>query len=104
MNIRVSCYAGYRGEETPKRFWLGSRKIELVNILDRWRGPDHRYFKVVGDDRSLYILRHDSVAWKWEITFFRNEAVINRPGAFRKPIDNKRTQAYDDDRINRRLH
>ncbi|MBW1751927.1 MAG: hypothetical protein JRJ46_02225, partial [Deltaproteobacteria bacterium] len=46
MRIRVECYAGYRGEETPRRFWLGAKKIEVQDVLDRWMAPDHRYFKV----------------------------------------------------------
>jgi len=24
----------------------------------------------VGNDNSLYILRHDTVNWKWELTFY----------------------------------
>ena len=48
--IHVECHAGYRGEETPRRFFLGERTIEVADILDRWLGPVHRYFKVRGDD------------------------------------------------------
>ncbi|MDX9785527.1 MAG: hypothetical protein RBT11_02035 [Desulfobacterales bacterium] len=72
MKIRVSCYSGYRGEETPSSFQLGERRIEIKDIIDRWTGPDHRYFKVRGVDQSVYILRHDSVTWSWEITFFQD--------------------------------
>jgi len=70
MDIRVDCYAGYRGEETPRRFRLGNRSIEVVKILDRWLAPDHRYFKLMGDDNSLYILRHDTENFRWELTFY----------------------------------
>jgi hypothetical protein len=68
--IRVECYAGFRGEETPRRFYLGERKIEVVAMLDRWLGPDHRYFKVRGDDDGLYILRHDSESGTWELILY----------------------------------
>ncbi|MBL7181112.1 MAG: hypothetical protein ISS65_13040 [Desulfobacterales bacterium] len=71
MPVRVECYAGYRGEETPRRFWLGSRKIEVKDVLDRWMAPDHRYFKILGDDMAVYILRHDAVSWVWELTFYQ---------------------------------
>jgi len=71
MQIRVECYAGYRGEETPRRFWLGNRKIEVQKVLDRWMDPDHRYFKVSGDDNAVYILRHDAKSWDWGLTFFK---------------------------------
>jgi len=72
MKIRVECYSGYRGEETPRRFWLDERLVEITEVVDRWLDPDHRYFKVVGDDGATYILRHDSEADSWEITFFRD--------------------------------
>ena len=71
MQIQVECYAGYRGEETPRRFRLGTKKIEVQQILDRWIAPDHRYFKILGDDNAVYILRHDAESWNWDLTFFK---------------------------------
>jgi len=50
VDLRVECYSGHRGEETPRRFYLGNRHIEVAEVIDRWLGPDHRYFKVRGDD------------------------------------------------------
>jgi hypothetical protein len=41
-----------------------------VEVLDRWLAPDHRYFKVRGDDSAVYILRHDEGAGEWEMTMF----------------------------------
>lgn len=69
-DIRVQCYAGYRGEEAPVRFYLGERLVEVKEVLDRWLDPSHRYFKVKGDDGGIYILRHDTQAAVWELTFF----------------------------------
>ena len=71
FEVQVGCYAGYRGEETPRRFRLGTRRIAVRDLLDRWLAPDHRYFKVLGDDGGTYILRHDPVNDRWEVTFFR---------------------------------
>ncbi len=68
MGIRVDCYAGYRGEETPRTFFLKDRRVEVVDVLDRWLAPDHRYFKLRGDDGGLYILRHDVESGEWELT------------------------------------
>jgi hypothetical protein len=39
-------------------------------VLDCWLGPDHRYFKVQGDDGDVYILRHDTADDRWELTMF----------------------------------
>ncbi|MEA3546911.1 MAG: hypothetical protein U9R66_04540 [Thermodesulfobacteriota bacterium] len=68
--IQVDCYAGYRGEETPRRFTMDTRTIEIAGILDRWLAPDHRYFKVRDDDNCVYIIRHDTVMDNWELTMF----------------------------------
>lgn len=70
MRVRVECYAGYRGEETPRRFFLGARAVKVQEVVDRWLAPDHRYFKVTGADRSVYILRHDLETGEWELTLF----------------------------------
>ena len=70
LSLYVKCYSGYRGEETPRSFQIGSRQIEIVDVIDRWLGPDHRYFKVRGDDRGVYILRHDVATQRWEMTMF----------------------------------
>jgi len=70
FGVRVECYAGYRGEETPRRFSLGERKIEVLEVLDRWLGPGHRYFKVRGDDGDFYILRHEAATDAWELKLF----------------------------------
>ncbi len=70
FRIRVECYAGYRGEESPQRFYLGERRIEVASLVDRWLGPDHRYFKVRGEDGGLYIIRHDAETNVWELTLY----------------------------------
>jgi hypothetical protein len=58
--ILVECYAGYRGKETPRRFRLGNRVIEVAEVVDRWLAPDHRYFKVQTAEGEMYILRNDN--------------------------------------------
>ena len=72
LGIRVECYAGYRGEESPQRFFLGERLIEIEQVVDRWLDPDRRYFKVRGDDGGTYILCHDAKSDKWEMTMFNS--------------------------------
>jgi hypothetical protein len=65
--LEVECYAGYRGEQTPRRFRLGDRQIEIVLVLDSWLAPDHRYFKVNGADGRVYILRNAVQSGRWEL-------------------------------------
>ncbi|MBI2752120.1 MAG: hypothetical protein HYX46_01165 [Betaproteobacteria bacterium] len=71
MKIAVECYAGYRGEQEPRAFTLGERRLQVNSILDRWLAPDHRYFKVAADDGNTYILRHDEVRDDWDLGAFR---------------------------------
>ena len=71
LNIAVDCYAGYQSEETPRAFLLGDRRVEVKQVIDRWLAPDHRYFKVVGNDGQTYIIRHDPYADRWELTTFQ---------------------------------
>lgn len=88
--VDVECHAGYRGEETPRRFRLGERQVEIAEVVDRWLAPDHRYFKLKDSQGDLYILRHDIASDRWELTLFRRGA--NRaasPPAGRNP-DNHR--------------
>lgn len=70
LGVRVECYAGYRGEERPVRFFLNKRCIEITEILDQWIGPDYRYFKLRGDDDGIYVLRHLSDENTWDLTLF----------------------------------
>lgn len=71
LSVRVACCAGHRGEDTPQRFYLGERAVDVQEVLDRWLGPDHRYFKLIGNDGSTYILRQDTVADRWELTMYQ---------------------------------
>ena len=72
--VDVECYAGYRGEETPRRFRLGERDIAIAEVVDRWLAPDHRYFKVQDTQGALYILRNDVACDRWELTLFHRSA------------------------------
>jgi hypothetical protein len=60
--VDVECHAGYRGEETPRRFRLGERHVEIAEVIDSWLAPDHRYFKVRDTQSDLHILRSDVAA------------------------------------------
>jgi hypothetical protein len=67
MKIRVECYAGHGGEQEPRAFMLGERRLEVHELLDRWLDPAHRYFKVRVDGGQVFILRHDEGTGEWEL-------------------------------------
>lgn len=67
IRVRVDCYEGSRANETPRRFRLGGRSVDIARIVDRWLGVDHRYFRVEGDDGRCYILRCDETDGEWTL-------------------------------------
>lgn len=71
MRVQVQCYAGYRGEQTPRRFTLAGTVVEVAEVIDAWLAPDHRYFKVRAASGDVYILRHDANTLDWQIVSFR---------------------------------
>jgi hypothetical protein len=45
------------------------RQLDVCEIVDRWLGPDYRYYRVAGSDGDT-ILRHDH-AGEWDLAAFR---------------------------------
>jgi len=58
MLVQVECYAGYKADERPLCFYLGARRHQIEEVLDRWYGPHANYFRVLADDGNMYILSH----------------------------------------------
>jgi len=65
--LSVEAYSGYKADERPVAFWLRERRIVVQEILDRWHGEDHAYFKLTGDDGAMYIIRQDRSSDTWEL-------------------------------------
>ena len=65
--VAVDCYAGARGEETPRRFTRGDQLVEILAVVDQWRTPDHRYFRVRTADETC-TLRQNVTSGGWELT------------------------------------
>ncbi len=70
--IQVECYAGARADETPRRFTLEGRTLEINEVLDRWyqveskpEWPRADYFKVRAADGREYLLKHDLESSEW---------------------------------------
>lgn len=68
MIVPVEHEAGRPDE--PRRLHLGSRAVDVLEILDRWPGADHLYVKLKGADGALYILRHDAARAIWELVLY----------------------------------
>jgi hypothetical protein len=57
VKVKVECFRGRKGDERPVRFKLRDRDYMVEEVLDHWDGSDGTFFKVLADDRNLYILR-----------------------------------------------
>lgn len=73
LQVRVTCDAAKR-EMSPQRFFIGARKVEVNEVVDRWLEIDYGYFKVQADDGGTYILKHNALADDWEITLYDSGA------------------------------
>ena len=89
MRIGVECYAGYRGEETPRCLVFDGRAVAVTEVVDSWLAPEHRYFKVRGEDGATYILRHDVPSGVWDMVSFvsaeAGEPMTARPSSGVRP-------------------
>lgn len=72
LTIRVECDADKRGEHIPQRFFMGDKSVEIEEVIDCWLAPEYRYFKVRGGENDIYILRHDEIEHRWELTMFQS--------------------------------
>ncbi len=72
MKIKVECHAGYKADEYPKCFYINDKRLDILEITDRWyhRGLNDEwaaadYFKVLAADNKQYIIRHalDNDEW-----------------------------------------
>ncbi len=74
MRVRVECYAGYKADERPLRFYLRDRCFEVEEVVDQWYGPEDTWFRIRAQDGNLYILRHSSRGEEaWTLEAFRRE-------------------------------
>lgn len=76
MELHVEWQTGHLGEPEPAAFALGSRRVAVLHILDRWPSSECRYVKLAADDGAFYILRHDDCdpADRWQLTLYQSQA------------------------------
>ena len=71
--LRVETRDEGRAAESVRCLHLGGRTVQVRETVDRWIGPDHRYFKVVGEDGALYLLRQDENRDQWELIQYKRD-------------------------------
>jgi hypothetical protein len=73
MKIKVESYADSKGQESPTRFTLGTRTIQVEACVDRWYGEQACYFRVLGSDENSYILKGPLEDGSWELVSFTHK-------------------------------
>ena len=75
VKIEVTAYSGYRANERPIHFIVNEQKLDVVNIIDRWYGMEHDYYKILADDYKVYLLKWHRLEDLWFL-----EKIIERSG------------------------
>ena len=72
--VAVECYAGYKGEETPRAFIYRDQRYENLEVLDRWyeggvdpAGLAHNYFRVKTPNGENFLLRYTPRFRSWTL-------------------------------------
>jgi len=73
MKIKVESLPDAKGQETPSRFLLGTRSINVGAVVDRWYGEQACYYRVLGDDENSYILKGPLEDGSWELVSFTHK-------------------------------
>jgi hypothetical protein len=70
--VQVDGYSGYKANERPVVFTFQGRRLEILEILDRWyeggMTPEAAvvdYYKVKTDDGNMFILRYETQSGQW---------------------------------------
>jgi hypothetical protein len=73
MRLYVETYSGYKADERPIAFCLGTWRYEVAEILDQWYDPAAIYFRIRASDGCYYVIRHDQDPMNdvWTLEAFR---------------------------------
>ena len=72
MRVHVISEPDPCGNAIPRCIFMDERRIAVDEILDRWPGANHCYFKVKGEDANIYILRFDERQAAWDLTMYQS--------------------------------
>jgi hypothetical protein len=85
MKICVLTNPGAHGEQEPRAFQLGGRRVPVIAILDRWEAPAHHYFQVRDYEGRRFVLKHDPQTGTWELEAVYGKRAVHPKQAQRTP-------------------
>jgi hypothetical protein len=65
VEIEVTCYSGYRGDERPSVMSRGGRAERVSEVMSRRREPDAELFVVRMEDGKCLKMRLDTTSGRW---------------------------------------
>ena len=63
----VECHSGYEYAERPIALFWESQRLEVAEVLQRWRTPGNICFRVITTDEKSFDLSYDEHADVWYI-------------------------------------
>ncbi len=67
MSDSVECYSGIEYAERPTAIWWQQERLEIIDILERQRTPDGKYYRVLTADEQLFELFYNEMMDEWRI-------------------------------------
>ena len=83
MRIQVDCRHG-----EPRVFYLGSRRLHVLLVLERAGDTLLRYFRVQVTDGRVFVLSHDLAMGDWQLARVQQHPRSARP-VHRLPMENR---------------
>jgi hypothetical protein len=79
MRIQVDCRDG--GD--PRAFYLGTRRLRVMHVLERVAEDATRRFRVRVEDGRVFVLIHDTAKGEWRLAgvgaFPHGESALSSP-------------------------
>lgn len=63
----VECHSGIKYAETPVAFTWQEQRLEIKQILMRWKSPGELGFRVTSTDGQIFDLVYNEVSDQWLI-------------------------------------
>lgn len=67
MTEQVECYSGSAYGERPRAFTWQGQRLEIIRLVDRWRQPGERGFRVSTPGGQEFMLVYDEQNAAWSI-------------------------------------
>ncbi len=64
----VECHSGYEYAERPVAFQWQGQRLEVAEILGRWRTPAGKAFRVLTYDQQVFVLSYSEHEGSWDIS------------------------------------